>query len=111
MRCFSPRSSQFHSSRAHDARHEVERERTLGAGRVAVDVERDAELHEDAFGSLLTPLQLAVAERADRVEQELRLGAWLPRLVEHLVVEPAGVVPVDVHLEPLPWTRPRATQA
>ena len=77
-----------------DARNQIEGERPLGAGRVAVDVEGDAELDEDALGGLLAAFELAITERLDRVEQELRLGAWLRRRVEDLVVEPAGVVPV-----------------
>ena len=65
----------------------------LGAGRVAVDVEGDAQLQQQALGRLLAALQLAVVERLDGVEQQPRLGARLARRVEHLVVEAVGVVP------------------
>jgi hypothetical protein len=92
---------------ANDARHEIERKRALGPGSVAVHVEGDPELHQDPLGRLLTPLELTVAQRADRFEEKLRFGPRPARVVEHLVVEPAGVVALDLHL----WSRPRGRRS
>ena len=91
MRCFEPALDPVPLLGAHDARDQVEGEGALRAGRVAVDVEGDAHLDEDALGRLLAALQLALAEGADRLEQQTGLGPGRP-VVEHLVVEAAGVV-------------------
>ena len=95
---------------AHDTGHQVEWKRTLGAGRIAVDVERNPELDEHAFGRLLATLQLALAKRADGFEQQTGFDPGPATVVEEFVVEATGFVRAYLHLGPLPLTRPGATK-
>ena len=61
----------------HDARNQVEGEDAFGAGGVAVDVEGDAQLQQQALGGVLAAQQLPVVERFDGVEQQAGLGPGL----------------------------------
>ena len=98
MRCLRPRSIQSHSSRAHDARNQVEGENAFGAGGVAIDVEGDAHLQQQAFGGPLALQQLAFFERFDGVQQQARFGTHHSGVVEHLVPEPLGLISIKPHL-------------
>ena len=69
-----------------DPRDDVERKDPLGAGAVAVDVERDPHVQQRALGRLLAAQQLAVRHRLDQLDQRpggrSRLAAGLEHLVE-----------------------------
>ena len=61
--------------RRHDARDEIEGKDPLGAGAVAVDVERDPHVQERALGRLLPAQQLAVAASS----RSAGPAPWRPR--------------------------------
>ncbi len=84
-------------ARGHDARDEVEGEDALGAGGIAVDVEGDAELEQDAFGGALAAQELAFIERGDGIDEESCFIARDSGRVEHLVVEVFGLVVGELH--------------
>ena len=79
MRCFRPRSMWSHSSARDDARDQVEGKDALGAGGVAVDVEGDAHLQQQALGGVLVAQQMAVGERLDGLQQQPRVRPRLRR--------------------------------
>jgi hypothetical protein len=68
--------------------------------RFTVDVERDAELHQQAFGGALAALELPLLESSEGVEEQLGLGARLPGRVEEFVVESLRVVSLHPHQAP-----------
>ena len=72
MRCLRPRSIQAHSSARHDAGDEVEGKNALGAGGIAVDVEGDAQLEQDAFGGRAGSAEIA----RHRAIRWYRQGVW-----------------------------------
>jgi hypothetical protein len=82
----------------HDPRHEVEREDALGTRAVTVDVERDAHLHQRAFGRTLTTEQLAVGQRVDELDQRARERSGHAARFEHLVKEPTRLVLDEPHV-------------
>src|SRR5580704_12513646 len=96
MRCFRPRSMWSHS-RAATIRHQVEREDALGAGAVAVDVERDPHVQEGALGRLLAAQQLTLWQRLHELDQGPGRSPWLSVLVEHLVETVTGAVVCESH--------------
>ena len=55
--------------RRDDPRDEIEGKDPLGAGAVAVHVERDSHVQERTFGGLLPPQQLAIDHRLDELDQ------------------------------------------
>ncbi len=87
MRCFSPRFDPRPFACAHDARDQVEGKDPLRACQVAVDVESDAQLQQQLFGCPLAPLQLAVLQRFDGLQQQARFASSRPVWFEHLIVK------------------------
>ena len=85
--------------RRDDPRDEIEGKDPLGAGAVAVHVERDAHVQERALGRLLPAQQLAVRHRLDQLDQ--RPGGRLEARarLEHLVEEGAGLIVLEFHRE------------
>jgi len=75
-----------------DAGDEVEGENALGALRIAVDVEGDAHLEEEAFGGVLLAEQLAIGEGLDGVERHLDMRARATVGGKHLIVEALSFV-------------------
>ena len=61
--------------RRDDARDQVEGEDAFGAGGVAVDVEGDAQLQQQALGGVLVAEQLAIGERLDDLLDQLDSAA------------------------------------
>ena len=57
-------------------------------------------MDEDAFRGLLTAFELAVAQRGNRLEQQLGFGARPSVALEQFVVEAARVVAVHPHYRP-----------
>ena len=76
----------------HDARDQVERKDSFRARRVAVDVERDAELQQQPLGGMLVAEQLAVGERLNDLLHQLEVRPRRAVLLEHLVVKAFGLV-------------------
>ena len=97
MRCFRPALDAVPLGGRDDARDEVEREDPLGAGAVAVDVERDAHVQERALGRLLPAQQLAVGQRLDQLDQRPGGRPRLAAGLEHLVEEGAGLIVLESH--------------
>jgi hypothetical protein len=52
-----------------DTRNEIERKDALGAGAIAIDVERDPHVQQRAFGGPLPPEQLSVGEGFNELRQ------------------------------------------
>ncbi len=82
---------------AHDPGNQVERENALGAGGVAVNVECDSQLQQQALGRALAAFELPVLERLDGFKQQAGLRARHSVFVEHLVMETIGLVVVKLH--------------
>ena len=57
------------------ARHEVERKDLLLAAVIAVDVERDAHVHQVALGGALPSLEVPLGQGVDPVHEEAELAA------------------------------------
>ncbi len=83
--------------RRHDPRDEIEGKDALGAGAVAVHVERNSHMQEDALGRLLPPQELAVHHRLDQLEQRPGGRSRLAPILEHLVEERAGLIVLEFH--------------
>ena len=83
--------------RRHDPRYEIEGKDALSAGDVAVDVERNSHMQEDALGRLLPPQELAVHHRLDQLEQRPGGCSRLAPILEHLVEERAGLIVLEFH--------------
>ena len=82
---------------AHDARDQIERKDALGAGSLAIHVERDAHLQQRALGRLLPAGQLSRGERFDIPSQRPCSRPRLSVLTEHLIEEIAGFVVGESH--------------
>ena len=85
--------------RRHDPRDEIEGKDPLSAGDVAVHVERNSHMQEDALGRLLPPQQLAVHHRLDQLDQRPGGGSRLAPALEHLVEERAGLIVLEFHCD------------
>ena len=83
--------------RRHDPRDEIEGKDPLGAGAVAVHVERDSHVQECALGRLLPPQQLAIDHRLDQLDQRPGGRSRLAPVLEHLVEERAGLIVLESH--------------
>ena len=83
--------------RRDDARHQVEGEDALGAGRVAVDVEGDAHLQQQALGGVLVAQQVALGERLDGIHQQPGVRPRAAVGVEQFVVKAFGLVGGELH--------------
>ncbi len=81
----------------HDARDQVEGKDSFRARRVAVDVERDAELQQQPLGGMLIAQQLAVGERLYDLLHQLKVRPRRTVLLEHLVVKAFGLVCRKLH--------------
>ena len=75
----------------HDPGDEIEGKDPLGAGAVAVHVERDPHVQQRALGRLLAAQQLAVRHRLDQLDQRPGGRSRLAAGLEHLVEEGAAV--------------------
>jgi hypothetical protein len=75
-----------------NARNQVEGEDAFRAGGIAVDVEGDAQLQQQAFGGVFVAQQLAVGERLNNLLDQLILRPRRAVRLEHLVVEAFGLV-------------------
>ena len=81
----------------HDARKDVEGENFLHAGLLAIDVEGDAHLEQQALGGALAVEDFAGGKGGQRVEQPARTGTRAGGGGEHFVVESAHIVIVKAH--------------
>ena len=97
IRCLRPCSIQAPFGRRHDPGHEIEGKDPLGAGAVAVDVERNPHVQECALGRLLPAQQLAVRHRLDQLDERPGGRARLAAGLEHLVEERAGLIVLESH--------------
>jgi len=86
--------------RADDTRDQVERKDALRALLVAIYVEGDAELQQEAFGGVLISQELSGRERFDGLLHQRRVRAHATVGVEHLVVEAFGLVGGELHSAP-----------
>ncbi len=101
--------------RGDDARDQVEGEDAFGAGGIAVDVKRDAELEEEAFGGMFIAEELSGVERLDDFEDQFHVRADTAVALKHFVVEAFRFIRRELHRAPgyqtrqYPWLRnPRA---
>ena len=79
IRCLRPRSIHSHSAAATIRGTRSKGKISLGAGAVAVHVERDPHVQEGALGRLLPAQQLAVRHRLDELTSALASGrGWPP---------------------------------
>jgi len=84
---------------SNDPRNDIEWKDLLGAGFIAIDIERDAHSKQRLLGCLLIHPQLAVVQGSDPLKQHACAGSRRPIRLEHLVVKTASVVPVEKHKE------------
>ena len=101
IRCCRPRSIHVPFGGRDDPRDDVERNDPLGAGAVAVHVERDAQVQQRALGRLLPAQQLAVRQRLDQLDQRPGGRPGLAAGLEHLVEEAAGLILLESHGAPV----------
>jgi len=87
-RCFRPRLDVVHSPAAMIARNQIEREDSLGAGAVAIDIESNAHLEKQTLGGVLVAQEMSVGKRLDRLDQEPDMWPGFAAGFEHLIVKP-----------------------
>ncbi len=92
MRCFRPRSMTLPLGGGDDARDQVEGENALRAGRIAVHVEGDAHLQQQALGGALVAQQVAIREALDGIHQQADVRPRRAVVLEHFVVEVFGPI-------------------
>ena len=80
-----------------EAGHKVEREDTFLAALVAVDVERNAQVHQVPLSGFVVAQEVTFGERVDPVHQAAELRARRAVGEEKLVVKAAGVVGPEPH--------------
>ncbi len=85
--------------RGDDSGDQVEREDPFGAGRVSVNVERDAHLQQHPLGGMLVAQQMAVGQGLDRLEKKLGAGPGPPVAFKHLIVKAFRIVGSKPHVE------------
>src|SRR5581483_9058418 len=74
-----------------------EGEDALGARGIAVDVEGDAHLKQEALGSMLVAQQVAFRQGLDGLDKQAGMGPRPAIAFEHLVVEAFGAVSRELH--------------
>ena len=72
---------------ADDPRDDVERNDPLEPAAIAVDVERNSELHHRPVGRVLSAGEVFRQHAADALAERLAIGRGQPFVVEHFIVE------------------------
>src|ERR1019366_3200735 len=80
-----------------DARNQIEGKDAFRAGGIAVDVEGDSQLQQQALGGVLVAEQLAIGERLDDLLDQLIVRPRRSVRLEHLVVKAFGLVGGKLH--------------
>ena len=79
------------------SRHQIEREDAFFPSFVAVDVERDAHVHQVPLGGLLAARQVPFRQGVNAFDDESKLVSWVGVGTKEFVVEAFGLVGVELH--------------